>query len=146
MKNVSGYPDWALVLVRLALGTVFILHGWPKISDLGMPIGMAGRMGYEPAGFFGVALAVIEFVGGILLLLGLLTRPAALLIAVTQVVAIKEAHWSCGFLGREGCRGYEFNFVLLCGLGALLLAGAGAYSIDRGLDRARASARKTSSP
>jgi putative oxidoreductase len=131
--------DWALVFVRIALGTVFIMHGWPKIADLSRPIGMVGKMGYEPAAFFGVGLAVIEFGGGILLLLGLATRLAALLIAITQVIAVKEVHWPCGYSGAEGCSGYEFNFVLLCGLVALILAGAGAYSMDRGIARARGS-------
>jgi putative oxidoreductase len=130
-------PDWALVFIRLALGTVFIMHGWPKVKDFGFPIGMADRLGYEPAVFFGVALALIEFGGGLLLILGLGTRLTALLIAITQLVAVKEVHWKCGYGGAEGCSGYEFNFVLLCGLVALMLAGAGAYSVDRGLSRPR---------
>jgi putative oxidoreductase len=136
--KVPVSPDWALVFIRLGVGAVFLVHGWPKITDLGMPIGLAEKLGYQPAEVFGVALAIIEFFGGLLLLLGLATRPAALLIALTQLVAVKEVHWACGFVGTEGCRGFEFNFVLLTGLVALLFAGAGAYSVDRGLARARA--------
>jgi putative oxidoreductase len=138
MARLRTSPDWALVFIRLAIGTVFVVHGWPKISDLAMPIGMAEKLGYQPATFFGVALAVIEFGGGLLLLLGLATRVAAPLIAVTQIIAVKEVHWRCGYGGAEDCTGYEFNFVLLCGLVALMLAGAGAYSVDRGLARGRA--------
>jgi putative oxidoreductase len=133
MKRFPRSPDWALVFVRLALGTVFLVHGWPKVNDLSRPIGMVGGMGYEPAELFGTALALIEFGGGVLLILGLATRIAALLIAITQFFAVKEVHWKCGYGGAEGCPGYEFNFVLICGLIALVLAGAGAYSVDRAL-------------
>lgn len=138
MPKLRAYPDWALLLVRLGVGIVFVVHGWGKVTDFGSPIGLADKLGYQPAGFFGVALALIEFGGGLLVLLGLATRLAALLIAITQLVAVKEVHWPCGFVGEQGCRGYEFNFVLLCGLVALMLAGAGAFSVDRGLARPRA--------
>lgn len=133
MVRLPSYPDAALLLVRLALGTVFIVHGWPKISTPSTAIGMAAKLGYEPAALFGIALAAIEFGGGLLLLLGLATRVAALLIASTQIVAVKEVHWRCGYLGTEGCRGFELNFILLCGLAALMLAEAGAYALDRAL-------------
>jgi putative oxidoreductase len=103
MRRLPVSTDWALVFVRLALGTVFIMHGWPKIANLGGTIGFAERLGYVPGEFFGVALAFIEFGGGILLLLGLGTRLAALLIATTQVIAIKESHWECGYSVMEGC-------------------------------------------
>jgi len=84
-----------LLLLRLGVGIVFILHGWPKIS--GGPVqwekigGSAGDIGihFFPV-FWGFMAAIAEFGGGILLILGVLFRPACILILITMIVAMAQ--------------------------------------------------------
>lgn len=69
-----------------------------------------------------------EFFGGIALLLGLLVRPAALLLSITMLVAIFSVHFSNGlFLSNNG---YEFGLALLAASVSLLFSGAGKLSVD----------------
>jgi len=68
----------------------------------------------------------VEFGGGVLLVLGWMTRPAALAIAFTQGVAIAKVHKDQGVVG-----GYEFNATLIAGAVCLALAGPGKLSVDR---------------
>jgi putative oxidoreductase len=73
-----------------------------------------------------LAVSLVEFGGGLLLVLGWMTRPAALAIAFSQLVAINKVHAQQGVVG-----GYEFNATLIAGAGCLALAGPGKLSVDR---------------
>ena len=120
----------AIFLIRVGFGIMFILHGYPKIAGgvdtwtwLGENMGLVG-LGFAPA-FWGFMAAISEFAGGILLVLGLLTRPAALLLAFTMLIAT--------IMHIVG--GDPLNTVLhpLKGLVVfigLLYGGAGRYAID----------------
>src|SRR3954452_20534614 len=85
---VAPPPAWAtstgLLLVRLAVGIAFIMHGWPKMQN---PFGWMNGMENAPPGILQATGAVIEVAGGVLLALGLLTRVAALLLAAQMVTA-----------------------------------------------------------
>jgi putative oxidoreductase len=89
----------------------------------------------RPAWFWLGAAAFSEFVGGILVLLGLLTRVGAFFIACTMLTAIIGVHWSGGFFGSN--RGYEFPMSLFAMAIALLIAGGGQASVDRALTGGR---------
>jgi putative oxidoreductase len=121
--------DAALALLRVVLGVTFILHGGQKLFVYGLDgvAGSFGQMGIPAAGFFGPFVAFVEFFGGIAITLGLLTRLAALGIGSTMVVAILTVHLKQGFFNPGGV---EFPLSLLASAIALVIAGAGAYSVD----------------
>jgi putative oxidoreductase len=127
--------DWSDIPLRLALAATFILHGYPKL--FGGIEGFAGalaKMGVPMPGVMAWVAALAECGGGILLLLGLGTRLAALGHIGVMLVAITQVHWSQGFKvtvidGKPG--GFEWQTALLCMALCLLLRGAGPLSLDR---------------
>jgi len=113
--------DYALFVLRLFVGVVFLVHGAIKL--FGGLEGFAGFMqqqGIPLAGIMAPTVAAIEFFGGLALILGTGTRIASLLLTGVMVVAIFTVTIKVGFAG-----GYDLNLALLGGLLALLLAGPG---------------------
>jgi uncharacterized membrane protein YphA (DoxX/SURF4 family) len=94
------------------------------------------NLGCANPGLLAWMATLSELGGGVLVLLGLVTQLGAALIISTMVVAIYTVHWKNGFLSSN--RGYEFNFSLIGISVALILTGAGSYSIDNALGLARA--------
>ncbi|GAA2188818.1 DoxX family protein [Leucobacter alluvii] len=131
---------WGLLIIRLALGAVFLMHGAQKLFEFTIPgtVESFGAMGAPLPEITAPLVAVLEFAGGILLILGLLTRLVALLLAVDMVVALVLVHAAAGFWVAEG--GYEFVAVLGAAALGIALTGAGSLSLDRPLLRGRAPA------
>ena len=126
-------PSTGLLLIRLALGIAFLYHGWDKFTSLDQTVAFFGSIGL--GAFWAYLVAFLETFGGIALILGLVTRYAAVLLAAEMAVAILKVHLSNGFsLANVG---YEYAFVLLLCSIALFASGAGSYSVD-----ARMMARK----
>jgi putative oxidoreductase len=123
---LSRAQPLALVILRVALAAILIAHGKAKIFG-GMAahkhfvasLGMPGWLGYFSAG--------TEFFGGILLLLGLLTRVAGLAVTVEMLVAITKVHLKNGLTGEHG---YEFPMMVCVTAFALIFFGAGPISMD----------------
>ncbi len=140
-RLLSTSNDVALTFLRLVLGVVFFAHGAQKM------LGWFGGYGFHGTiGFFGhvgmpapVAFLVIctEFFGGLGLIVGLLTRIAALGIGVEMIGAIFMVHLTNGFFmnwyGNQKGEGYEYHLLAIAIAAALLLRGAGKFSADRAL-------------
>lgn len=131
--------DFALTLLRLVLGWVFLLHGGQLMLGWFGGHGFSGTMAYFestgiPAPF--AALAIIaQFFGALGLLLGLLTRIAAFGIVVTMLVAVVKVHLAVGFFmnwfGAQKGEGYEYHLLVIAMGLVIMWRGAGALSVDR---------------
>jgi putative oxidoreductase len=121
--------DLALLILRVVLGAIMIYHGWPKLTNLGGTIeGMAGMGIPAPALAAGFA-TLAELVGGLLLLVGVFTDIAGLMIALDMLGAITFVHAKNGFAVNEG--GVEWPLALLAMGLAIALAGPGRYAAGR---------------
>jgi putative oxidoreductase len=144
MKKLMGTSnDVALTILRVVLGVVFLAHGSQKM------LGRFGGFGFHATmGFFThmgmpapLAFLIIctEFFGGLGLVVGLLTRIASLGIAGLMIGAIFMVHLQNGFfmnwMGTQKGEGFEYHLLALAMAAALLLRGAGAFSLDRALSK-----------
>ena len=145
-KLIETYPTWAPLPLRLALGIVFIAHGAQKV------FGVWGGGGWakftandppfawmQPGVFWMGAAAFSELVGGLLVLVGFLTRLGALMIVPVMLVAVFGVHWSGGFFAPKG---FEYAFTLLMIALALLYTGGGRLSVDEALMGRRGGRRR----
>lgn len=117
---------WVSTLSRVFCGVVFLVHGTPKIISL-----EGTQMFFENVGIPGVLalpIAILEFFGGILLLVGLLTRIVAGLFVLEMIAAGLLVQLPRGWDVFEG--GVEFNIALILLLLAPILLGAGPLSTD----------------
>src|SRR6202142_4184635 len=142
-KIMSTTDDFTVTMLRLILGVVFFAHGAQKLLGWFGGFGFHGTMGFfEQMGMPApVALLIIctEFFGGLGLIVGLLTRIAALGIGVEMIGAIFMVHLPNGFfmnwMGTQKGEGFEFHLVAIA-VGAVLLSrGAGGFSADRALSQ-----------
>lgn len=141
-KLLATSDDWTLTLLRLVMGAVFFAHGAQKALGWFGGYGFTGTMGFFtqllhiPAPFAFLAICA-EFLGGIGLILGALTRIAALGIASNMLVAILMVHSHIGFFmnwtGQQKGEGFEYHLLAIAIAIVLMVKGSGPLSVDRAL-------------
>lgn len=130
-------------MLRLALGVVMLPHGLQKtLGWFGGPGFHAMMTGFEAGGIppvFAFLAICAEFLGGLGLIVGLLSRIAAFGILCNMLVAIYRVHWVNGFFmnwaGNQKGEGFEFHILAIAIAIAIIIRGAGAFSLDRALSK-----------
>lgn len=155
MGVITAMMSLGLLVIRLVVGGIFSIHGYAKAfggegkseqlpPEVKQTLGSGFAQQLEHGGISGTAgvmrnlglprpaamaalLAAAELGGGLALILGWKTRPAALALAVSQLVAINKVHGKNGLIAEGG---YELNAVLTAATTALAIAGPGAIAVD----------------
>ncbi len=133
-RGVAGHFGWlAPLFARITVGWVFLWSGWGKLSDLPTVVQNFIGWGIPLPHLLAPFVSGVEFLGGLFLLLGLLSRISAGALAVTMIVAIRSAKWA-DVDSLETLLGFdEFEYLAL--FLWLAIAGAGAVSLDHWLER-----------
>ena len=133
-RLLSTQAGWSALALRLPVGIIFAAHGAQKLFGWFGGYGLQGTgqwmasIGLEPGVLMALLAGSAEFFGGLALILGLLVRPAAAVLALTMVVAIVTVHIGNGlFMSNNG---YEFGLALLAASVSLAISGAGRTSLD----------------
>ena len=124
---LEKYHDLALLLLRIGVGVVFIVAGWGKLTGIEGVQGFFGDLGIPLAGMMAWVVAIVEFVGGLMVLTGLYARIPNLLLAFIMVVAIFTTKISGFDIGDPGTR---VDILLLLMTLALAILGSGKYSLN----------------
>ncbi|MDQ7843366.1 MAG: DoxX family protein [Armatimonadota bacterium] len=129
--------DWGLLILRVGLGIIFLVHGWPKLNPNSPMKGPAGFVGFLrqlevplPA-LLGWVVILLETAGAVLLVLGVATRIIALGLAIDMLAAIrlvKRGMAKARFMELQAS-GWEFEFALMVAALALLFTGPGAIAL-----------------
>ena len=135
-ESVRGTARYAPLVVRVLVGLIMTAHGGQKLIEFG-PANfgdqMLGALGVPLPEVMAFVVTFVELVGGILLIAGLLSRVAALLLTIDLVVAILLVKINVGFLSGSNGTGAELDLALIAGLLVILLAGPGKLSVDHSL-------------
>ena len=134
MNNDSSSQSWGITLLRVMVGIVFLMHGGQKLFVFRFH-GVAGMLTSLHVPFpavFSVVLTLVEFLGGLALVLGLMTRLAAVLLVIDMAAAIFSVHLKSGFFMPNG---FEYALTLLVANLCLALTGPGPASIDEMIEK-----------
>jgi len=136
---LASNAGMAALTLRIPVGIILLAHGAQKLFGAFGGYGLEGTgqwmasIGLEPGYLMALLAGSAEFFGGLALILGLLSRPAALLAAFTMLVAIVTVHLENGlFLSNNG---YEFGLALLAAAVSIVFAGGGSLSVDNVIAR-----------
>jgi putative oxidoreductase len=138
-KILSTNAGFDALALRIPAAIIFIAHGAQKLFAWFGGYGLEGTgqwmasIGLEPGYQMALIAGSAEFFGGIALLIGLMVRPAALVLAVTMLVAIYSVHFVNGLF--MSANGYEFALALLAISVSLVISGAGKFSVDNVLKK-----------
>lgn len=141
-RLIQTNEDSATMILRLMLGIILFPHGARKMLGWFGGYGFSGTLNFftSTAGLpwiIGLLVILIEFVGAIFLITGFAVRLASLLIIADMVGIIFKAHIQNGFFmnwfGNQAGEGYEYHLLMIGMAAALLINGAGRYSVDYAL-------------
>jgi len=126
LRFLNRLQPLGLLVLRVVLGAIMVGHGYGKVFgglhkhvELVASLGMPGWLAYFSA--------AAEFLGGLLLIVGLITRLAAIAICIDLTVAILKVHLHNGLLGQNG---YQFPLALAAIAFAIIFTGSGPISLD----------------
>lgn len=140
MRILDKLQPLGLLAMRIALGTVMIVHGYPKVTGIHgvekffSSVGLPWWSAYFSAG--------AEFFGGILIIIGLLTRFFGLALLIDMIVAIDKVHWKHGLVGEGN---YQLPMTLAALSLALIFFGAGPIALDAVIGWGRGGSRRAAS-
>lgn len=121
-KPKDPYRDYGLLVIRVALA-IFMIHGFQKLTGLDGTTAFFGNVGIPAAGVMAVVVGLVEFFGGLSMLLGVATRVFGALLSVVMVVAILAVKMKMGWPA------FELELVLLFMAAGMALTGPGKYSL-----------------
>lgn len=129
----ANLGEFAETLLRVVAGLALVTHGFPKIMNPLGPVGLVESIGIfpGPAAFWAVLLSMTEFFGGILIAIGLLTRPAAFGGMIVLLVTV-YFHW---ILKSEGYAGAEKSILWATIMFYFVIRGANSHSVDARLGK-----------
>ncbi|PKG39787.1 DoxX family protein [Psychromonas sp. Urea-02u-13] len=133
-KLTTSTANWSSLVLRVPVGLIFMAHGAQKLFAMFGGYGLEGTgqwmesIGLAPGYLMALMAGSAEFFGGLFIIVGLLTRPAAFVLAMTMVVAVLAVHIGNGlFMSNNG---YEFGLSLIIISFALMLQGSGRLALD----------------
>ncbi len=132
--ELGDLVDWGLLALRVAVGIIFIVHGWPKLTQartMGPAMAqMGGGMSPGVATAFTYVQGTVEVVGAVLLIAGIWTQVVAAALAVIMLGAIglKNSMMKTGFMAQQ-TTGWEFDFILVFANLLLMLTGPGSIAV-----------------
>jgi putative oxidoreductase len=130
--ELAQQSEWGLLALRIAIGVIFIVHGWPKITGgRGMAAAMSGGQAQPVLVGVFTTQGLVEAGGGVLLILGVLTQLVAVAFMIIMVGAIilKVTRMKTGFMSQQ-TTGWEFDFVLLAANLLLFFTGPGRLALQ----------------
>ena len=125
MRFLDRLQPLALLFMRLTLGAIMVSHGYQKVLHLSQTANFMAGLGIPH--WLAYVASFTEFLGGLLILAGFFTRPAAFAICIDLSVAIWKVHWHNGLTGEHG---YEFPLAAASLAFALIFFGAGPVALD----------------
>jgi putative oxidoreductase len=120
------YSEFAPLILRIVIGISFLLHGYSKVTNLAGTTKFFTMLNIPMPQYAATFVGWLEIVGGIALILGLLSQLFAILLAINMIVAILSAKWGKGWVG------IELELLLLAGSLSLLFSGPGLISLTNG--------------
>ena len=132
--------------LRLMLACTFLVHGLPKLGASGhaMFADHLAQMGFGASQFWAWLVGIVEVAGGVMLLFGIASGVAAIVLIVEMIVAMVTVHAKNGFDFTKN--GVEIPLLIVAALLAVLIAGAGAFSVDEGWSDHDARSVRTTPP
>jgi putative oxidoreductase len=126
----ASAPSWGMLPLRLVVGIVFFMHGWLKLTSFGIEgtTNFMASLGIPLPAVAAVAVTALEILGGLALIVGVLTRWVSLLFAIDMLVAILTVKLRGGFFAPDGM---ELELTLLAASLTLAAMGAGGFALQR---------------
>ena len=130
----NNLSQWTLALLRVVLGIIFLYHGYAKLfvpGVFGGTVGFFAAINIPLPAYAALGVSVAEFLGGIFLLLGMVTKWTAAILIIEMLVAFFKVHFKQGFFIAPQSYGYEFVLLILAALIVVLVNGAGKLALGR---------------
>src|SRR5687768_13557220 len=117
ISSTGRHGQWGMLALRFIVGLVMLVAGWLKLFEFGVAsfAKALATEGVPLPELFAWGVTLLEVVGGAFIIIGLLSRVAALLLTIDMVVAILLVSWELGFLSPTGKSGSEINLLLIGG-------------------------------